>query len=544
MIETDVERYADIKEFAREVNLPLLGRAGLEPVPAGASISRLLSVEAPEALKPVVDGLAEARQSLTLRALLLAGFADDTTCFAAGLALGREWSRRGLRVAVVDLDFRSPTVVRPGPHPNEGIVDVLDYGCSFRRVAWELSAGSLWVIGPGSHPPDRERLAEHPDWDRAARGFTAHVDVAIYVAPLLDLRGYVGRLSKRMDGVLLAASAERVGRAELRDAFLELWGSDAPIIGCVELEGPAAEALPREPAPARVAEGVPAASSAGAPSWVSPAPAAPAASLRPPASPPADREPAPGFANTEEPSHRGQAAEATEPGSQPGRYVEQPEQPDHPAHDEELTAELDREVRFGRGPVVVRRRSRAGLAAGVVAGLAVAASITLVLVRNPQLPPGAAEREVLPAGNEPVLPAAPEPSLKSSLGEGAPSPLPDVAGTPQPAGTAVSPAAGTPGWPDAGAVPTEAIPPSAAVEGKPFRVHVASFRSEAKVQEIVRELRLRGAEAWFEPAPDAPGYYRVFVGHFATEAEARAHAKWLLDNRWVERAHAFPSTQR
>ena len=497
MIETDVERYADIKEFAREVNLPLLGRARLDPVPAGASTSRLLSVQAPDELKPVIDGLAETRQSLTLRALLLAGFGEDAACFSAGLALAREWSRRGLKIAVVDLDFRNPTVVRPGPHPNEGLVDVLEYGCSFRRVAWELAAGSLWVIGPGSHPPDRERLADHPDWDRAARGFTAHVDVALYVAPLLDIRGYVGRLSKRMDGVLLAASAERVGRADLRDAFLELWGSDAPIIGCVEIESTRAESERAHPSAASISYAA------------SEAPAAPPDAV---------------------------AGSITE--------AEIPAVPRTPAisaqdadrSDAELTAVLDREVRFGRDQVIVRRRSRAGLIAGVAAGVAVAASITLVLIRNPELPKDSAQREVMPAGTETVLPASPEPSLKAGLG-GAPSTIPSI---PMPAEPAPSATIGGEGQ----APPSEAIPPSGAVEGKPFRVHVASFRSEAKVQEIVRELRLRGAEAWFEPAPDAPGYYRVFVGHFATEAEARAHARWLLDNRWVERAHAFPSTQR
>jgi len=64
------------------------------------------------------------------------------------------------------------------------------------------------------------------------------------------------------------------------------------------------------------------------------------------------------------------------------------------------------------------------------------------------------------------------------------------------------------------------------------------------VRGLVRQLRLRGADAWYEPANTASGYYRVFVGHFATEAEARAHARWLLENGWVDRAEAYPSTPR
>ncbi|HKW50764.1 MAG TPA: hypothetical protein VJQ53_03435, partial [Candidatus Eisenbacteria bacterium] len=236
MIEADVERYSDPQAFAREVNLPLLGISRVEAVPTGAGVSAMLAILAPPALSAVVDGLAETRQTLTLRSLLLAGFPDDPECFATGLALAREWSRRGLKVAVVDLDFWNPTVVRPRPHPNEGFVDMLEYGCSFRRVSWEIVADGLWLVGPGSHPPDEGRIADHPDWDRASRGLAAHVAVTLFVAPLLDRRGFVGKLSKRMDGVLLAASVARVGRAELRDAFLELWGSDAPIIGCVGIE--------------------------------------------------------------------------------------------------------------------------------------------------------------------------------------------------------------------------------------------------------------------------------------------------------------------
>ncbi|MEK7314961.1 MAG: SPOR domain-containing protein, partial [Candidatus Eisenbacteria bacterium] len=81
-------------------------------------------------------------------------------------------------------------------------------------------------------------------------------------------------------------------------------------------------------------------------------------------------------------------------------------------------------------------------------------------------------------------------------------------------------------------------------DGKKYRVHVASFRSEVKVAPIVRDLRLKGLDAWFESASDAPGWYRVFVGRFATEDEAAAYASWLLHNKWVDRAHAFPSTSR
>ena len=568
MIEADVERYADPQGFAREVNLPLLGISRVEPVPSGAGVSTLLGILAPPALSAVVDGLVETRQTLTLRSLLLAGFPEDPECFATGLALAREWSRRGLKVAVVDLDFWNPTVVRPRPHPNEGFVDMLEYGCSFRRVAWEIVADGLWLLGPGSHPPDEARIADHPDWERAARGLAAHVAVTLFVAPLLDRRGFVGRLSKRMDGVLLAASVERVGRAELRDAFLELWGSDAPIIGCVGIEPsrepvqasapgrragdapprPTSEsaaestpeaaaptsAEPREPAP--FVQRAPAASPAPPTASFESTPPAPAAASfesTPPAASSVSPPPAPPVSETawdSPPRRPASAAPETTSRSIPqrpappaGRSAVQAEDTKHA----DLTAVLDREVRYGERRGTWGRRSNTGLIVGIAVGLVVAASVAVVVSRQPRLP---VSGETLPAGTEEVLPAQPE-TAPPDQGGATPS---------APRGNDAAP-------PSTGAgVGTESglIPPSTPTPDTPFRVHVASFRSEEKVRGLVRQLRLRGADAWYEPATTASGYYRVFVGHFATEAEARAHARWLLENGWVDRAQPYPSTPR
>jgi len=154
-----------------------------------------------------------------------------------------------------------------------------------------------------------------------------------------------------------------------------------------------------------------------------------------------------------------------------------------------------------------------------------AASVAVVVSRRPRLP---VSEETLPAGTEEVLPVQPDAT-------------PDQGGaTPSaPRGNGMAPSTSA----DAG-TESDLIPPSAPTPDTPFRVHVASFKSEEKVRGLVRQLRLRGADAWYEPASTASGYYRVFVGHFATEAEARAHARWLLENGWVERAQAYPSTPR
>ncbi|HSQ60328.1 MAG TPA: SPOR domain-containing protein [Acidobacteriota bacterium] len=555
-LSADVERYADPNAFAREVNLPLLGTAALTPVPAAASLSQLIAASTRGDVEAIVDGLAQTRQALTLRSLLLAGFPNDPECFALGLALGRAWSRRGLKVAVVDLDAWNPTVVRPPGEAAEGFVDVLEYGCSFQRVAWEIVAGSLWLVGPGTHPSDESRLSDHPDWDRVGRVFAARADVTLYVAPFLHKPGLTGRLSKRMDAAILTASVERIGRSELRDAFLELWGSDAPIIGCVALE-PAAGAVERgaarvspplaiERAPERPAYDEP------------PAPEAPPVAVAPPAreAPPVEHDP---FRPIALPAHAPEAdvPTASESASAPageGPYAAPWRSPGAEPVEEErsLLSALEEEVRLG---AVTRhrrrrRRSRAGLLIGSAAVVAIGAGAAAWFTLLQPHRDARVASETVTGGEEPVLPAPPEtaapagnePSAGTTATPTPPASTPPATRPPASTPPATKPpvAASLSGGFAAG-IPLTAGPPA---DGKPFRVHVASFRSEAKVAPIVRDLRQKGADAWFEQAQDGSGWYRVFVGRFATQDEAAAYASWLLENKWVDRAHAYPSTSR
>jgi cell division septation protein DedD len=131
-----------------------------------------------------------------------------------------------------------------------------------------------------------------------------------------------------------------------------------------------------------------------------------------------------------------------------------------------------------------------------------------------RVPARTAPQETLPAGTEEVIPA--------QLGGAAPGAAPQAAGGDSAVGGSSSPGDGS----------------------APFRVHVASFRSVPKVEEMVSSLRARGLDAWHEPAANSPGWYRVFVGHYATREEAAQRAAWLLDHGWVDRAIAYPDTER
>jgi hypothetical protein len=503
-VETYPERYADPLGFAREVNLPLLGTARVRPVPASAGLAQLLDASSSsDSLAGVVESLIETRRSLTLRSLLLAGFPHDPECFAVGLSIAREWSRRGLRVAVVDLDFWHPTIARPPSHHNEGWVDVLEYGCSFGRVAWEIVADRLWVIGPGTYPPEEARISEHADWPRAGRVMAACADVVIYVAPLLDHRGFTGKLSKRMDAAILAASVSRAGRTELRDAFLELWGSDAPMIGYVGIE---AVHAPSKAAAASMPAAAP------RPVAAAPAPAAPAAPRDPAHR--VEEQPLP-------PAPRRTVQRIPMPPPQPPMAINMDDWADEP----ELEAALERDVRHGIDDPAPKR-GRAWLVIGIIALLGLTAAAAGYFIVRRSAPPRGSVQSRQPAGEEPIAPAAPH--ARSALDE-AMAPPEELAAPP--AGTGTAP---------------PATDPARTADDPlfPFRVHVASFRTESKVQEMVQALRDQKLDAWFEPPAPGGEWYRVFVGRFATEADASAYAEWLVQNGLVERAHSYPPTER
>jgi len=503
------------------VNLPLIGAVHVAPVPAGAPAATLLAADNPDEMKPVIDLLTQTRKSLTLRSLFLTGFPHDPEFIAAGVALARQWSRQGLKVAVVDLDFRHPTVVRPRPEPNEGLVDALEYGCSFQRIAWELVQDALWVVGPGSHPPDEQRFAEHPDWTRVMRIFSARVDIALYLAPFLDRKGVAGALSKRMDGVILSACVRRSTRAALRDAFLELWGSDAPMIGCLGIDAPF------DPTPPGEKE------LQGETTWapeVRPAPAAmpsKAAAPRPPrratdVPAPVAPEPVPsdwGFPESTAPRPSEERRKTARP--EPSAPMKAPakKQEGSDTAPQALVARLSDEVRRGHVPrPAPSRRSLILVALALLLAVAGAFATFQAMRRGSSR---AAAPETLPAGTEPTLPA--------DLGS-TPATLPSVESSPSEA--------------PAEEAPPVAPPAKRTVAGLNFEVHVASFNTDKAAKNLVKRLSDRGQDAWYAKATDQPSWYRVFIGHYATHEEAARQARSLLDRGLVEHAIAYPDHAR
>jgi len=70
------------------------------------------------------------------------------------------------------------------------------------------------------------------------------------------------------------------------------------------------------------------------------------------------------------------------------------------------------------------------------------------------------------------------------------------------------------------------------IQPHPYSIHVSSFRSENRAINEVTVFKLRGYEAFavFTTVPGKGDWYRVYVGRYATESEAREEAQ-ILRNR-------------
>ncbi len=195
------------------------------------------------------------------------------------------------------------------------------------------------------------------------------------------------------------------------------------------------------------------------------------------------------------------------------------------ADEPELAAALERDAHDDTaGPDRGKRRGRLWLVIGSFVLIAVLGSAAAVLLARRAAPPSGSVQARQPSGEEPIAPA---PRATSS-------PLDEAMAPPE---ELVAPPAGA-------SPPLVDMGKSADDPNFPFRVHVASFRTKSKVQEIVQGLRDRNLDAWFEPPAPGGDWYRVFVGRFATEADARAYADWLIQDGLVERAQSYPQTER
>jgi len=241
-----------------------------------------------------------------------------------------------------------------------------------------------------------------------------------------------------------------------------------------------------------------------------------------------------------------------------------------------LVARLSDEVRRGHVPRAACPRSRGLLLAALALALAGAGALVTYEAMHRDAARAVAPAETLPAGTERILPAdlgATGAGTPAIDGTGSAAPQSGGAGAPAGSRDIAPPAAGEAGseTPGTSEVPpqisevaprtAEVAPRSGSAEKMPpaapparrdiearanlrYQVHVASFKGESKVRDLVRRLRARGLDAWYAKATDQKNWYRVFIGHYATHEEAARQAASLLDKGMVEHAIAYPDHAR
>lgn len=129
---------------------------------------------------------------------------------SATAALAAGWASEGRRVVVADVGLERPSFHEISGEANaEGVVDVVQFGCSVRRVARQAPEGGYFYISAGTPVADAAAVLGSPRWKRLCEGF---LDAGVTLVALADAdcRGCSEVLAVSTDLVLLAAENEDV----------------------------------------------------------------------------------------------------------------------------------------------------------------------------------------------------------------------------------------------------------------------------------------------------------------------------------------------
>src|SRR5690606_10650877 len=98
--------------------------------------------------------------------LLLSSESDRGAAAELARLLSGAWSSPDRELILIDLHLETPLLDGDrGGHAPEGIVDLLLYGASLRRIARPAPDG-FSVVSVGTYAADSEEVYGHPRWER------------------------------------------------------------------------------------------------------------------------------------------------------------------------------------------------------------------------------------------------------------------------------------------------------------------------------------------------------------------------------------------
>ncbi len=119
---------------------------------------------------PELDGTGENGRVVVLE--VAPGARQDGWAGRAALALAGDWAESGQKVILADLGLDAPFLPpSSGEESREGVVDLLLYGASVRRVTRSSPGGAYYSIPSGAWTSDVDGVLSHHRWDSLLEGF-------------------------------------------------------------------------------------------------------------------------------------------------------------------------------------------------------------------------------------------------------------------------------------------------------------------------------------------------------------------------------------
>jgi succinoglycan biosynthesis transport protein ExoP len=214
--------------------LPLISGREARQRPAQYIAERPFSGFA-EAARSIVTGLRMADQGAASSVLMVTSALPEEGKTTLSISLAAGAANAGLKVLLMDLDLRRPTLEkRVADAPVEGgLVDFLNGTLPRERLIQREPKSGIDFVAVGSPPHNPLELLQSPKLSRLIEGARREYDqIIIDCAPILAVTD--ARVATRLaDRIILATRWRRTGSDAVGGALRVLLGVRAEIAGCV-----------------------------------------------------------------------------------------------------------------------------------------------------------------------------------------------------------------------------------------------------------------------------------------------------------------------
>jgi succinoglycan biosynthesis transport protein ExoP len=210
-------------------SVPLLAK-GLQPLEALADQRSAFS----ESYNSIQTNLAFATKDGAPRVLAVTSARPEEGKSTTSFALATGFARSGLRVLLVDLDLRNPSLHKVvGSDNRVGVSNLLTGAVRLEDAVQPTKWESLFAIPSGPLPPSPAELQIGPRLAAFIRDASERYDMVVLDSPPVMGLADAPLISSVAAGTLLTVEAGRTSRAQARSAIKRLRLANAHLVGSI-----------------------------------------------------------------------------------------------------------------------------------------------------------------------------------------------------------------------------------------------------------------------------------------------------------------------